>query len=114
MKPDDDDDVFLANQDANIRNFNFHLFKADNDLFHDEKNVAAKVISAKRIRQPKNGEDWAILENGKVVLRMKGTRFTIAERAFLRSAAGMTFLISEYKAGVKSVAKFKEKIKDLL
>lgn len=114
MKSDDNDDVFLSSQDADIRNFNFHLFKADNDLFHDEKNIAAKVISAKRIRQPKNGEDWAILENNKVVLRMKGARFTVAERTFLRSAAGMTFLISEYKAGVKSVVKFKEKMKNLL
>lgn len=114
MKSDDDDDAFITNQDSDIRNFNFHLFKSDNDLFHDDKNVASKVISVRRIRQPKNGEDWAILENGKIILRMKGTRFTLAERAFLHTPAGMSFLVTEYKAGTKSVVKFKEKMKEFL
>ena len=40
----DDEDDFLITQDADVRNFNFHLFKADNDLFNEESNVASKAI----------------------------------------------------------------------
>jgi hypothetical protein len=101
-------------QEADVRNFNFHLFKADNDLFDENKNKPNKVISVKRIKQTKNNEDWAILENGKIVLRMKGSRFTNSEKEFLRTVDGFNFLITEYKNGTSSVTKFKEKIKKFL
>lgn len=112
-KDEEDEDTFLDHE-GDVRNFNFHLLKADNELFNEDKNKAGKLVNAKRIRLPKNGEDWQILENNKLALLLKGTRFTNTERKFLRTVDGMKFLVSEYKAGSKSVVKLKEKLKKLL
>lgn len=114
VKDDDEDDFYQGQHDSEARNFNFHLLKADNELFNEEANKAQKVTSARRVKLPKNGEDWQILENGKVVLLLKGTRFTNAEKQFLRGVEGMKFLVAEYKAGSKSVVKLKEKMKKLI
>lgn len=110
-REEDDEEVFLGTESES---HNFHLLKSDNELFNEEANVASKVISARRVRLPKNGEDWEILENNRVVLNLKGTRFTNPEKDFLRSIDGMKFLVAEYKAGSKSVVKLKEKMKKLL
>ncbi|HVI40704.1 MAG TPA: hypothetical protein VM577_08590 [Anaerovoracaceae bacterium] len=114
MVKDDDEDDFHPEHDSEVRSFNFHLLKADNELFNEEANKAQKVTSARRVKLPKNGEDWQILENGKVALLLKGTRFTNAEKTFLRTIDGMKFLVAEYKAGSKSVVKLKEKMKKLI
>lgn len=92
---------------------NFHVLKTDNELFDDEEYVAQKIINVKRVNL-KKGEDWEILEDSKVVLTMKGTRFTNLEKEFLRTVEGMKFIIAEYKIGTKTVVKFKEKLKDLV
>lgn len=114
MGKEDDDDCRGDQNDSEIRSFNFHLLKADNELFDEDSNKANKVISAKRVKLPKNGEDWQILENGKAVLVLKGTRFTNVEKNFLHTVDGMKFLVSEYKTGSRSVLKIKEKIKQIL
>lgn len=114
MSKDEEEDTFLDQEGSDARNFNFHLLKADNELFNEEANKASKVTSAKRVRLPRNGEDWQILENNKVVLLLKGTRFTNPEKKFLRTIDGMKFLVAEYKAGSKSVVKLKEKLKKLI
>jgi hypothetical protein len=108
-----DDDICLEH-DGESRNFNFHLLKADNELFNEESNKPNLLVSVKRIKLSKNGENWQILENNKVVLLLKGNRFTTAERNFLRSVDGMKFLIATYKSGTQSVIKFKEQMKDKL
>jgi hypothetical protein len=114
MTKEDDEEEFYSEHDSEARNFNFHLLKADNELFNEEANKASTVTSAKRVKLPKNGEDWHILENGKIALLMKGTRFTNAEKEFLRTVEGMKFLVAEYKSGSKSVVKIKEKMKKLI
>lgn len=89
--------------------------RTDNELFNEEESgVVHSVINVKRIRLPKNGEDWEILVDGEVALTMKGTRFTNPEKEFLRTVEGMKFLISEYKKGKKSVVKIKEELKKVI
>lgn len=107
-----DDDNFYLEKDSESRNFNFHLLKANNELFNEEKNKPSLLISIKRVKLLKNGEDWQILENNKVVLQLKGTRFTNTEKTFLRGAEGMKFLIASYKGGARSAIKIKERMKE--
>ncbi len=93
---------------------NLSSLRADNELFNEEDYVPHKIINAKRVRLPRKGEDWEVLEDGEVVLVMKGTRFTKSEKEFLRTAEGMRFIIDEYKAGKKSVVKIKDELKKVL
>jgi hypothetical protein len=83
----------------------------DHDLYRDEDNIKHKVVSVKRINFPRKGENWNILEDGKVMLSLSGTRFTNSEKEFLRTIKGVNFLISGWKAGFKSVLKFKNAMK---
>jgi hypothetical protein len=114
----DDDDDFGSEHgssgSAETRNFNFHLLKADNDLFDEDSHVAHTAISAKRINLPNDGEDWEIWEDNQIALSLKGTRFNNAEKKFLRSVEGMKFLVAEYKAGARSVLKLKDKLKQVV
>lgn len=93
---------------------NFHLLRSENELFDENSNKSFIVISARRVKLPKNGENWEILENNKVVLILKGTRFTNNEKSFLHSVEGMKFLVSEYKNGSSNVVKIKEKMKKII
>jgi|SRR3990172_6419492 len=100
--------------DSNIdsKYFSLNVLRIDHELFKDEDNIKQKLINVKRVNLRK-GEDWEILEDGKVVLLLKGIRFTKPEKDFLRTLDGMKFLISGYKNGIKSVVKFKQEIKKL-
>ena len=100
--------------DSNIdsKYFSLNVLRIDHELLKDEDNIKQKLINVKRVNLRK-GEDWEILEDGKVVLLLKGIRFTKPEKDFLRTLDGMKFLISGYKNGIKSVVKFKQEIKKL-
>lgn len=107
------DDEENQGSDSSSRGFNFHLLKADNELFVAEDYVPAPIVQIKRYKKQK-AEDWAILEDGQIVLKMKGTRFSKKEKEFLRTPEGLSFLIAAYKSGSKSVVKLKEQMKDLV
>lgn len=109
MTKSDEEDIFVPSGEDS-KGYNM-LLKADNELYNEEDNVPAPVVSVRRVKLPRSGEDWEILVNGKVALVMKGTRFTNPEKEFLRTVDGMRFLISEYKEGRKSVVKIKEQMK---
>ena len=63
--------------DSNIdsKYFSLNVLRIDHELFKDEDNIKQKLINVKRVNLRK-GEDWEILEDGKVVLLLKGIRFT--------------------------------------
>lgn len=113
MTKPDDDDIFVPSGGEDTRSYNA-LLRADNELYNEEDNIVSPVISVRRVRLPRSGEDWEVLVNGKVALLMKGTRFTNSEKDFLRTVEGLTFVISEYKEGHKSVVKIKERMKKVL
>ncbi len=92
------------------RYLNLNILRTDHELFKEEDDIKQKVLNVKRIKLPRNGEDWEILENEKVLLTLKGTRFSKPQREFLRTVNGMKFLIDGYKSGIKSVVKFKNKM----
>lgn len=93
----------------------FHTLRLDNELFDDAvASQPLKVLNVKRVKLPKNGEDWEIIEDDEIVLVLKGTRFTNTEKTFLRTVEGMKFLMAQYKDGKKSVTKIKEEMKNVL
>ncbi len=106
---DDDDDSVNYKNKSNINSF--CLLKSDNDLFNNDSYTPNKII---RIKLINNCEDWEIYEDNKTVLNLKGSRFTTAEKKYLKTIDGMKFLVSEYKSGTKSVNKFKDKLKQIL
>src|SRR3990167_3283012 len=108
-KQEEDEEEMFLSQENESRNFT--LPRADNELFNEDDNIANIVVSAKRVKLPRNGEDWEITVDGRTALKLKGTRFTNPEKIFLRTVDGMRFLISEYKSGNKSVVKIKVSMK---
>jgi len=99
-----------ANSETNFndsRYLNLNILRTDHELFKEEDDIKQNVLNVKRIKLPRNGEDWEILENEKVLLTLKGTRFSKLQREFLRTVSGMKFLMDGYKSGIKSVVKFK-------
>ncbi len=104
------EDVFSSNN-YDVRS----TLRADNELFNDEASIIVHpIINVKRINSSKNNENWQILVNGKVILLLKGIRFTAAEKKYLRTVEGMKFLISKYKDGKTSVTKIKEELKGII
>lgn len=108
MSDENDDEILAADPEA--RTIGFHLLKADSDLFDETKNVKQRLITVRHLKLPKKKEDWVILENNKVVLRLKDYRLSKEEKIFLKSIKGFQFLIEQWKAGVKSVSKLKRKM----
>ena len=100
-----------ANSETNFNNskyLNLNILRTDHELFKEEDDIKQKVLNIKRIKLPRNGEDWEILEDKKIVLTLKGTRFSKSQREFLRTVNGVKFLMDSYKSDIKSVVKFKK------
>ena len=107
-----DDEFGVGNSE--VRNFAFHLTKAENEFFKEEMYKPNSLIRIKRKFSKKNGEEWQILQDGQLALTLKASRFTLAEREFLHSVEGMQFLILSFKSGLGSAAKIKEALKKKL
>lgn len=104
------DEIINDNDDQN--KYSFNNTNQNNDLFDDEQNVIHSIISVKRIRLPKSGENWEILEDGRVKFVLKGIRLTNREKSILYSLDGINLLMREYKSGNKSVVKIKKLLKE--
>lgn len=91
-----------------------NLNKFEYDLYHEEDDIALKVIRVKHINLPNKGERWKIFENNKQVFIVEGAKLTNKEKNFLRSVDGVIFLISQFKSGIKSFNALKNEIKKKL
>lgn len=92
-------------------NLKYNLSKFEYDLYHEEDDVAEKVIRVKRVSMPNKGEKWKIFEDNKVMFVVEGTKLTNKEKEFLRTIDGVNFLIAQYKQGIKSFNSLKKEIK---
>jgi hypothetical protein len=90
----------------------FNSLRSNDELFDDEKCVVHSLVSVRRTKSSKNGENWKVLEDGRVSLIIRGKQLNKHDREFLRGVEGVRFVISEYKAGNKSALKLKKKIKE--
>lgn len=96
------------------QNVKYVLSKHEYDLYHEEDDVPTKVIRVKRFTLPNKGERWKIFEDTKVVYILEGAKLTNKEKEFLHTAAGITFLIAQYKSGITSFTALKNEIKKAL
>lgn len=100
--------------EAKDGNLKYNLSKFEYDLYHEEDDVAEKVIRVKRVSMPNKGEKWKIFEDNKVMFIVEGTKLTNKEKDFLRTVDGVNFLIAQYKQGIKSFNSLKNEIKKKL
>ena len=91
-----------------------NLSKIELDLYHEELNVAEKIIRVKRFSLPNKGEKWKIFEDTKAMFIIDGAKLSKKEKAFLRTPEGFNFLITQYKSGIKSFNSLKNEIKKTL
>ena len=96
------------------QNLKYNLSKFEFDLYHEEDDVAEKVIRVKRVSMPNKGEKWKIFEDNKVMFVVEGAKLTNKEKDFLRTVDGVNFLISQFKQGIKSFNALKNEIKKKL
>ena len=99
------------NKEQSVR----HTFsKYEFDLFKDEDHVALPVIRVKRIKVSNKKDKWKIFEDNKLVLTIEGDKLNKKERKFLYSAEGVSFIITQYKKGCKSINSIKISLKEKL
>ncbi|MEY2701631.1 MAG: hypothetical protein RLY43_264 [Bacteroidota bacterium] len=87
--------------------------KHDCELFLEENDIPSAGIQVKRICKGGN-EDWKVFVGDKELVVLKGSRFNETEKEYLRSAAGMLFIMNGAKTGWNSVTKFKNALKESL
>ena len=92
----------------------YNMSKFEYDLYHEEDDVAEKVIRVKRISLPNKGEKWKIFSDNKVLFVIEGNKLTNKEKEFLRTVNGVNFLIAQFKQGIKSFHALKIEIKKKL
>lgn len=105
---DEKDDFFVEHADSKFSATG--SLRNDFELFDDDSYIKQDLISVKRIVS--NGlENWKVFKNKNTILILKGNRFTKKEKEFLRTPAGVSFIIQGYKNGWKSVSEFKRQLK---
>lgn len=108
----EDSNEFAIDEDKSGK-LNIGYLKQETELFDDSSYIPHDLISVRRVNLPKNGEDWEILKNKKVVLVLKGIRFTKNEKNYLRTVDGIQFLMNGFKCGWNSTAEFKRQLKNV-
>lgn len=113
MQKFNDDDDYVSGSDKQSKYFNSTLLRSEHEFYKEEEDITYKVINVRKAKMRKSN-DWEILEDGKVVLVLKGVRFTNAEKEYFKTVEGMKFIVDGYKNGWNSVSKFKEGLKEIL
>lgn len=90
------------------------LNNSKNELYDEDAHIPHPLIRVSRVSLPNNGENWEISEDDRVMLTLKGLRLTQKQRSFLRTPSGISWLMSEYKLGTRTVVALKEKMKGVL
>ena len=104
----------FSGEDFKDQNIKYNLSKHECDLYHEEDDIPNPVIRVKRFSMPNRGEKWKIFQDSKVVYILEGAKLTVKEKEFFHTAAGLNFLIAQYRKGLTSVAALKNEIKLLL
>jgi hypothetical protein len=110
-----ENDEFVYDEGSSAGKVGNSLSKHDTELFNDDDNKPGKVLRIKRVPVEKGGalEDWNVLDNdNKILLNIKGSRFTSKEKDFMKTSVGMSFLLEGFRVGWRSIAEFKRNIAD--
>lgn len=93
------------------QNQKYNLSKFEFDLYHEEDDVAEKVIRVKRVSMPNKGEKWKIINDNKVIFTVESTKISKKEREYLQTVEGFNFMLSQAKQGIKSLNSFRNELK---
>lgn len=103
-----------ATEEFKDQNFKHNLSKFEYDLYHEEDDIAEKVIRVKRVSMPNKGEKWKFFHDTKVVFTVEGPKLSKKEREYLQTVSGFNFMLNQAKQGVDSLLKFKRELKKIL
>lgn len=92
-------------------NLKYNLSKFEYDLYHEEDDVAEKVLRIKRISLPNKGDRWKVLQDNKVMFVVEGAKLNNKEKDFLKTVEGFSWFLSQAKLGIKSFNAFKKDLK---
>jgi SMC interacting uncharacterized protein involved in chromosome segregation len=92
----------------------YNLSKFEFDLYHEEDDIAEKVIRVKRVSMPNKGEKWKIMLDSKVTFIIEGSKLSKKEREYLETVDGFNFILAQAKVGIKSLNSFKTELKKII
>jgi hypothetical protein len=90
------------------------LSKFEYDLYTEEDDIALPVIRVKHFSLPNKGEKWKVMNDTKVIFVIEGNKVSKKEREFLQTIEGFNFILSQAKAGIKSLNGFRGELKKII
>jgi hypothetical protein len=90
------------------------LSKFEFDLYDEEQDKVNKVIRIKRVKLPKEGESWKIIEDSKTILLIEGVKLSKKEKAFIKTPEGINYLLKIYKTGANNIIKIRAELKKVI
>lgn len=101
-------------EEVKDQNSKYSLSKFDFDLYHEEDDIANKVIRVKRVSMPNKGEKWKVTSDNKLIFTIEGTKISKKEREYLQTVDGFNFILTQAKAGIKSLNFFRKELKKII
>lgn len=96
------------------QNQKYNLSKFEFDLYHEEDDVAERVIRVKRVAMPNKGDKWKVMNDNKVIFTIESTKVSKKEREYLQSVEGFNFMLAQAKIGIKSLNAFRTELKKVI
>jgi hypothetical protein len=90
---------------------NRHFSRYDDPLFDDELEVKDYIRIS--INRKKDGYRISILKNEEVVYMIDSNKLTKKQSNFLQTGAGLQFVLTQYKKGVKNISGLKKALCEL-
>ena len=103
-----------ATEISKEQNSKYSLSKFDFDLYHEEDDIANRVIRVKRVAMPNKGEKWKITSDNKLLFTIESNKISKKEREYLQTVDGFNFMLSQAKVGIKSLNSFRLELKKIL
>lgn len=112
--PSDQSSITPATEEFKEAGAKHTLSKFEYDLYHEEDDVAEKVIRVKRVSMPNKGEKWKVMIDNKLIFVIESTKISKGEREYLQTAEGFNFILSQSKLGIKSLNSFRAELKKII
>lgn len=100
-----------STEEVKDQNLKYNLSKFEYDLYHEEDDVAEKVIRVKRSSMPNKGEKWKVMNDNKVIFTIESPKISKGEREYLQTVEGFNFILTQAKTGIKSLNSFRIELK---
>lgn len=103
-----------VSEDFKDQNNKHNLSKFEYDLYHEEDDKTEKIVRVKRVSMPNKGEKWKIMIDAKVIFTIESTKISRKEKDFLSTVEGFNFMLTQGKAGIKSLNGLRNELKKLM